>query len=81
MRESTAARLPDLLSVVCREMDEMAREEEESAAREAAATPYWMPCSQVAAAHRRAARVLRARARRLERESRALAAWAATASP
>jgi hypothetical protein len=80
MNQNTARRIPGLFSTVCREMDELAGEEEAAAAREAAGRPSWMPPSPSVAAHRRAAHLLRARARKLERESRAFSAWAATAA-
>jgi hypothetical protein len=62
----------DLLNALCRELVRLARREEESAATEAAQTPYWSPCPPTVECHRAAARVLWADVARLETEARGL---------
>jgi hypothetical protein len=64
-------RRPDLLVELCRELDALARSEEDEAAFEAAGVPYWLPVPPSVAAHRRAAQKLHDVARRLESEARA----------
>jgi hypothetical protein len=64
------SRRHDLLVELCRELDALARSEEDEAAVEAAAVPYWLPVPPSVTAHRRAAQKLHDVARRLEAEAR-----------
>jgi hypothetical protein len=71
MSITTERHLPsDLVTVLCQQLYALARREEETAAHEAARTPYWAACPPSVEAHRTAARLLRADADRLEFESR-----------
>lgn len=62
----------EVMTALCRELVHLAKLEEERAAAEAAVVPYWGACPPSVLAHRAAARVLRADARRLESEARSL---------
>jgi hypothetical protein len=64
-------RHPDMLAELCRELDALARSEEDEAAAQAAEVPYWLPVPSSVAAHRGAAQSLHDIARRLEAEARA----------
>ena len=57
---------PQITALLCRRLQEIARNEELIAADEAASTPYWAPCPDSAVGHRAAARALREEIRRLE---------------
>lgn len=57
----------ELAAAVCRQLHLMAKSEDDEAADEAAASPYWKPTPAGVMAHRAAARVLRDAAFRLER--------------
>ncbi|RJS46166.1 hypothetical protein [Nocardioides cavernaquae] len=63
-------RCPDMLVELSRELDALARSEEDEAAFEAARVPYWLPVPPSVAAHRRAAQKMHDVARRLEAEAR-----------
>lgn len=63
----------ELLTALCRELVNLAKSEEDTAAEEAARTPYWAACPSSVEAHRAAARALRADAARLEAELRGCA--------
>jgi len=67
---SGAGRNSDLVAALCRELNLLAKRQEDAAADEASRTPYWLACSASVEAHRTAARLLRADADRLESESR-----------
>ncbi|HJQ04638.1 MAG TPA: hypothetical protein VJ872_04300 [Nocardioides sp.] len=51
---------PELIRAICRELMRLAQLEDDSAADEAARTPYWAPTPLSVLAHRRAAASLRA---------------------
>ncbi|RHW28504.1 hypothetical protein D0Z08_01110 [Nocardioides immobilis] len=61
---------PELVTAICRELWRLAKAEDDLAAAEAAATPYWRPCSPSVLGHRAAAGALRADAMRLENAAR-----------
>ena len=65
----------ELLTALCRELVQLARRDEETAASEAARTPYWVACPPSVEGHRSAARALWADVARLEAEAGNLS-WA-----
>jgi hypothetical protein len=70
MTETITRHAPDeLLAAVCRELFAIARQEDDTAATEAARTPYWTTCPSSVQAHREAARALRESAERLEAQA------------
>jgi hypothetical protein len=58
---------PQITSMLCQRLHELARNEELAAAEEAAHTPYWAPFPDSVVGHRAAARALRDEIQRLER--------------
>jgi hypothetical protein len=66
---TTDATRSELVSALCRELNALARREEEAAADEASRTPYWLACPPSVQARRAAARLLRADVDRLRSES------------
>lgn len=63
----SSAFTPQITSLVCQRLQELARHEETVAADEAARTPYWAHRPASAIGHSQAARVLREEIDRLER--------------
>lgn len=63
---------PDVLEAACRLLMELARDEEETAAGEAAKVPYWGAWPMSITEHRGAARALRGGIDRLQRFARAV---------
>jgi hypothetical protein len=71
MTETSTRYAPDeLLIAMCRELYAIAHREDETAATQAARTPYWTPCPSSVQAHLQAARALRESAERLEAQAR-----------
>jgi hypothetical protein len=62
----------ELRAALCHELLVLARREEDAAAAEASALPYWTSCPPSVVGHRAAARALRADLERLEREAHSL---------
>ena len=69
-RPPEAQRDHDLLVALCRELNLLARQEDDAAAAEASLVPYWRACPPSVVGHRAAARTLRTDAHRLERRTR-----------
>lgn len=71
MTQTTERQHPrGLLIAVCRELTAIARQEEQTAASEAAQTPYWSAYPPSVVAHRQAAQALRENVQRLEARAR-----------
>lgn len=66
MRTQLEDTAPGLVAALCRELNTLAKHEEDAAADGAASTPYWQVCPVSVEAHRLAASLLRADAHRLE---------------
>jgi hypothetical protein len=64
LSSTATATTPDTATAVRRELLRLAREEEDMAAAEAAAVPYWSRCPATVQGHRLASAILRADADR-----------------